>query len=94
MGNWLTIQDLGFIVADYDLNGISADPQNDEIHGMEREIVTKSLFPPIILKELQAYQALRSTPYVLNMSYLERNSHYVFVFLRKLISFFFRISSK
>ena len=89
-----SIQNLGFIVADYDLNGISADPQNDEIHGMERELVIKSLFPPIILKELQAYQTLRNTSYVINMSCLERDSHYVFVFLRKLISFFFRISSK
>jgi len=89
-----SIQNLEFIVADYDLNGISTDPQNEEIFRMEREFVKNSLFPPILLKELQAYQTLRNTPYVFNMRYLERNSHCVFVFLRKIISFFFRIASK
>lgn len=89
-----SIQNLGIIVADYDLKGISSNPQNSEILHKERELIRLSLFPPIILKELHDYHTLCNTSYVYNMSYLETHAHWIFVVLRKLISFFFRVLYK
>ena len=89
-----SIQNLGIIVADYDMNGMSSDEENDELHRKERELIIKSLFPPIILKELSDYQTLRNSSFVYDMRYLEKHSHCIYVILRKLISFVYRILYK
>lgn len=89
-----SVQDLEMIVADYDMNGISSNIQNDDLQSKERELIKKSLFPPLILKELQDYQTLRNSSYVYDMSYIERHFYGVFVGLRKLISLIYRVLYK
>ena len=89
-----SIQNLGIIVADYDMNGMSSDEENDELHRKERELIIKSLFPPIILKELSDYETLRNSSFVYDMRYLEKHSHCIYVILRKMISFVYRILYK
>ncbi len=89
-----TIQDLNIIVAEYDTSGISSTSQNEELQRKERELIKKSLFPQLILKELQNYRMLRNTSYVYSMKYLDKNNHSVFILLRKLISMVYRILYK
>ena len=89
-----SVQNLELIVADYDMTGISSKVQNSSLQSEEREQTMRSLFPPLIIKELQDYQSLRNSPCVYNLDYLDRNNHGVFVVLRKVISFIYKVLSK
>lgn len=86
-----SVDTIDLFVAKQDMTGISV---NDELHRKERELIIKSLFPPIILKELSDYETLRNSSFVYDMRYLEKHSHCIYVILRKMISFVYCILYK
>lgn len=77
------VQWLNFIVADYDLTGISS--KEKKIDNMEREQVLNQLFPPLILNELNNYQSLRYEPFVRKIKYMKENSTIIYYILSKII---------
>ena len=86
-----TVRFLHFVVALYDLNGISCDESYSVLHSKEREMVLNSFVPPLIQNELQDCRTLQNEPFVKNLCYLRQNNKHIYLFLRKAISLLYKI---
>ena len=89
-----TIKYVNLIITDFDVSGISSKPENEALMFAEREELYKIVYPPLIFKELRDYQKLQKEYTYKSLMYLKRNYHYVYMFLKKSVSFVYKLIVK
>ncbi len=79
-------------VAIQDMKGISNI--NLEKGKTERALVLSELFPKLVLENLYKYKTLYDSTYVRNGIYLEKKCKWMYLFVRKMTSFFIKAHKK
>lgn len=92
--NRASVQYVGNVIAKQEPGGISDLKVNRILMRDEKKKVLNSLFPPLILKELQNYTAIINLPIYKDLYYIKNKSNFLFVVIRKIVSFIYLILKK